>query len=84
MLGPKRAVRTKATIWRYKLWRYRLTTVGLVLASFGLATSLVNLPRPVSVVAGLAGATLSFMETRANRRRAKCDFSHGRATPTVM
>lgn len=71
MLGPKRMVRTKTAIWRYRLWRYRLTTAGLVLASFGLATSLVDPPRPVSVAAGLAGATLSLLETGANRRRSK-------------
>ncbi|MET7879486.1 hypothetical protein [Micromonospora profundi] len=64
-------MRTKLTIWRYRLWRFRLTTVGIVLASFGAATALVNPPRPVSVAAGLAGATLSFMETRANRRRSE-------------
>ncbi|RLP87691.1 hypothetical protein EAD89_18525 [Micromonospora sp. BL4] len=59
------------TIWRQGLWRYRLTTAGVGLAALSVATAVRNPPLALSVAAATAGALVSALEIRSNRRRAR-------------
>ncbi|MBQ0903906.1 hypothetical protein [Micromonospora sp. U21] len=59
------------SIWRRGLWRYRLTTAGVGLATLSVATVVHNPPLALSVAAATAGALVSALEIRGNRRRAR-------------
>jgi len=80
MPGLSYKVRTTLTVWRQGLWRYRLTAAGGLLAVWGAATSLSELPTVVNAAVGAVGLVTAVLEIRSNRRSSALLEFHPRKT----
>lgn len=68
MTGVLRRLRTAIDLYGRWSWRYRMTTLGSLLAAYGIVSALVQVPLPVNLLLAVIGASVSVHEIREHRR----------------
>ncbi len=68
MTGVLRRLRTAIDLYGRWSWRYRMTTLGSLLAAYGIVSAVVQVPLPVNLLLAVVGVSVSAHEVLEHRR----------------